>query len=502
MIIKQKNITATFLLFAFFLVLTTSVHSSEDDFDFFGMDDLDLDIDLMEQENAFDSRAPINSNTANGLGIFFQLINLNNPIWTSTRGEKGRDVLYLMPSKITAIEYGGGSCNLFFNMTPKMHLTGGSLLSFDQINADSLGVALAHQPPFQGMQNSNQVGVLLPFIKRITVQERKAGTYFQTGFVHKAFIVQFHSSLQVAERNFWINRRDLDELRIVNKLIFGENQQYDESNLYKINAGMGDTRVKMGVNALNTKNFQTDIGLECIIPTSRASQKSLRETNIDNELTDDEAVFQIAVDGLMNIRDYLLTPVLGNGGHSGLGFYLEGKANIFSNLAELITRVSVDKFFEAEEQRIMLHKKKTQIDDLLNTPNDATAQKNVINFVKEYLLPLPYTVNVEPGAIFNAVALLHIPYKKWDFRYGYDFYFQQAERFNYIQTNPDTLQLLNTDLARVGTVIQHKISSETTYRIKNFNNINLDIGFGGDTTISAHNIGKDWTLYFKFASEF
>lgn len=481
--------------------LTAADHNDFGDMDL-DLLDLDLDIDL-DQRPPEGSRAPINVAFAQGVGILAQEVQVNEPLWLSTKPEKGRDILYLMPSKITAIEYGGGSCNFFFNITPKMYLTGGNLLNIDQVDPSQLSVLLAGN--LGGVTtNPEQIGSLLPFIKKITIQERKIGQFFQTGFTKNAFTLQFHTSLQLGERNFWLNRQDLEEVKALNQLIFGDNQSYDESNLYRIRVGMGDTRVKVGLNALNAKKIQTDVGLECIIPTSRSSKKTIPEPIDDAQLNDDTTIFTHAVNSLLNVRDYLLTPEIGNGGHFGLGFYLESKIDLFKNLAELITRVSFDKFFEADEQRLMLQKKTLTPPELVNTPlgDDAEAQRRVVIFAKEYLIPQPYRVSIEPGGIFNGIMILHIPYKKWDFRYGYDFYFQQAERFKQIHAPSNMIQLLDSSKARVGTVIQHKISSETTYRIKNFNNINLDIGFGGDTTISAHNIGKDWTFYLKLASAF
>ena len=481
----------------------TPAHGMDGDDGMPDLEELDLDPDLLIDKPSLEgSRALIGPIDAIGIGTLLGRIGLKEPLWISTKPEKGRDILYLMPSKITSIEYGGGSCNLFFNMTSKMNLTGSNLLNIDQINQSTIG-ALPGLPA--SIKNKDQIGSLLPFAKKITIQERKLGSYFQAGYAKGAFLLQFHTSLQLGERNFYLNQHDLAEIQALNTLVFGEDQSYDESNLYRIRVGMGDTRVKLGLNALNSKILQTDVGMECIIPTSRSSRKFLSAFD-DTQLNDDEFIYSTAINSLLSVRDYLLTPEIGNGGHFGLGFYMESKFNLFKNLAELVTRVSFDKFFEADEQRLMVQKQSgiTALSlenfNVLATP--AEAQAAVIKFAKEYLIPLPYRVSTEPGGIFNGIMILNIPYKKWNFRYGYDFYFQQAEQFKHVYADQAVQPLLRTELARVGTMTQHKISSETTYRIKNFNNINLDIGFGGDTTIAAHNIGKDWTVYLKFASEF
>lgn len=346
------------LVALFAMAQTHSLHSMDGDDGMPDLEELDLDVEelLLPPEAPHGSRAIINPAQLNIISHFFDGINLTEPLWASTKPEKGRDILYLMPSKITAIEYGGLSCNLFFNMTSKMHLTGSNLLNIDQINKELLP-ALIGPLGIANIANINQSKALLPFTKKIIIQERKIGTFFQTGFVKGAFILQVHTSLQIGIRNFWLNKKDQEEIKQLNKLLFGESQQFDESNLYRIRAGLGDTRIKVGLNALNSTNLQTDVGLECILPTSKSSKKSLVAIDSNKILGDDESTLKTSINALFNVRDYLLSPEIGNGGHTGLGFYLESKYNLFNGLAEIISRVSFDKFFTANEQRLMLEKK-------------------------------------------------------------------------------------------------------------------------------------------------
>ncbi len=494
------------LLFLTLSAPPCTVHADDDDpFDF--NEEIPLDFDLPQKKLPHHHRALLNFNQVQEFSILLEQLKLQNPLWTSTKPEKGRDILYLMPSKITAIEYGGGSCNLFFNMTPKMHLTGNNLLNVDQLNLTGIALNLLGRIP--GVKNPELLGGLLPLVKKITLQERKVGSYFQAGLARGPFILQFHSSLQIGERNFWLNKKDLEEVKELNNFIFGDSKEFDQNNLYRIHSGLGDTRVKIGLNTINSRRIQTDAGLECIIPTSRASRKKLAEVNLDAELGDDITLVKTLSDSLFNIRDYLLFSEIGNSGHFGLGFYIESKIDLFKGLGELISRVSFDKFFESNEQRLLLRKQHMSFDEFINAANaaagafdDAMARAAGITFGKQYLLPGVYTLGIEPGGIFNTTFMLSIPYKKFHFRYGYDFYFQQAERFKKLYSDNLSMEDLNTDLAMLKQVVQHKMFSETTYRIKNFNNIELDIGLGADTTIFAHNIGKDWSIYLKFASSF
>ncbi|NDD53782.1 hypothetical protein EBZ39_07870 [bacterium] len=101
-------------------------------------------------------------------------------------------------------------------------------------------------------------------------------------------------------------------------------------------------------------SFQNDLGFEVIVPTSRLTQSDKMARGIAqvsfNPNNNDE-LKEKALASLRAVRDYLLTPRLGNGGHFGLGCYAEQKIGLFHNFAQLWIRASYDIFLQNEEGR-------------------------------------------------------------------------------------------------------------------------------------------------------
>ena len=86
----------------------TPAHGMDGDDGMPDLEELDLDPDLLIDKPSLEgSRALIGPIDAIGIGTLLRRIGLKEPLWISTKPEKGRDILYLMPSKITSIEYGG-----------------------------------------------------------------------------------------------------------------------------------------------------------------------------------------------------------------------------------------------------------------------------------------------------------------------------------------------------------------------------------------------------------
>ena len=84
---------------------------------------------------------------------------------------------------------------------------------------------------------------------------------------------------------------------------------------------MGDTRLKLGMNTLNMTDFQNDVGFECIVPTSLLSHSpkiNADPSGILDDISSNEALQDGIADVLKGVRDYLIDPKLGNGGHFGL----------------------------------------------------------------------------------------------------------------------------------------------------------------------------------------
>jgi hypothetical protein len=405
---------------------------------------------------------------------------MKEPLWKHTKSPKGRDVLYLLPHKITAIEYGGIGLSLFLNVTSNMGVKAGNLFEVD-ISTDKAAVTALLSTKFKSVSELTRI---LPLMKKITLQERKVGGLIQGGFVRGPFSVQLNTSIQLSERNFWLSKKDQKELKEAFVDMLGRSSTLDKKELYRIKCGFGDTRLKFNMNTLNMSNFQVDFGVEGIFPTSRFAPKLKLEKKEE-----------LSVSQLMSLRDYLLNPQLGNGGHWGAGCFLETKIGLFGNKAQLWSRMSFDKLFANEESRLIMHRKTMLPGDLNPTGS------NMDQFINEYLFPNSFKVMVYPGGIFNFITSCTTDIKKWQLAAGYDFFLQKEELIKKLQNTNVNLNELRIEDAQAQRSLQHKIFGEVCH-VKNFKRSTLRVGIGGDKTIDATRMGKDWTVYFKIAASF
>ena len=281
-------------------------------------DDFDMSTITIEDLDAYEHDNPPDFSTLRLTADYLAGVlsnHITQPLFKNTKAPAGRDILYLLPHKITAVEFGGYALNFFFNMTDQMKVTAADLFNF--VAQDKLVEFISG---FIEGANEQEFEQLLPLFKKITLQERKSGVLLQSGFIKGPFTIQLNTSVQLGARNFWLNPSDADAIKEVFSEAGFADTEFDEHELYKIRVGMGDTRVKIGLNTINMTSFQTDIGFESILPTSRLSytpglQIGLSQTAFNPDEEEDLARSGLAA--MRGVRDHLLNPRLGNDGHFG-----------------------------------------------------------------------------------------------------------------------------------------------------------------------------------------
>ncbi|MFC1894648.1 hypothetical protein ACFLYH_01730 [Candidatus Dependentiae bacterium] len=424
--------------------------------------------------------------------------NFSDPVWKLTKPPKGRDVLYLIPHKLLAIEYGGIICNIFYNSTNNMNYMLDEIINLDA-NKQAFECFIE---ALNKELSSKEISSLIPLFKKSSIQERKAGLLLQGGFFSGPFIFQINTSLQFSERNFWLNKKDQAEIK---NILAQDGYSLETKEFYKYKIGLGDTRLKTGLNTLNMSNIVLDLGFEGIIPTSIISNiPHLKSYNIDFENYEKSLICV-----LNSIRDNMITPRLGNYGHLGLGCYAEAKVSLFHDSIHWWNRVSFDNFFVAKEDRLISSKQTMPspkedfqyFNNNILLPYLGGNPEPATEFLKQFLFPPAYRVTVKPGGIFTFVSAFTFSIaKKWNIGTGYDFYFQQAEKFTAIHNDvsPSSLLLKN---AALPSSYQHKIFAEATH-IKKHKRWDSNLGIGGDYTISSKRMGKDWTIFLRIGASF
>jgi len=469
--------------------------------------DIDFDNPLgninLSQIETYDQAHPTsfrNPMQPDELATFF-LTQIKSPFWKYTKAPTGRDILYLLPHKITAIEHGGIAAHFFFNMTDRMNLTTGDLIDLEgsfKKRSDFLDMITNFLP--EGA-SSEQVEQLLPFFQKITLQERKSGALLQVGFVKGPCSVQIHTSVQLGARNLWLSPQDRAEIEGIMKDKFGVGQM-DEKEMYRLRIGMGDTRIKAGINTINASSMQTDFGFEGIIPTSRFSVVPRLRIGVSQATYNDEELAKSSIAVLRAMRDYLLMPRLGNNGHFGFGCYLETKVGIFREMMQMWMRISYDVLFPNEEDRLFMFRQTITPEQLQTAIGTQNIEKMNDQYIQQYIFPSSFKADVEPGGILNFVLVGNVDFtKRIRWALGYDFYAQQEEHIRQIYSTSYSIQDLRVEDAQSPSVAQHKIFSEIFYHNPKPKR-DVGIGLGGDITVANRHIGADWTLYCKIASSF
>lgn len=433
---------------------------------------------------------------------------IQEPLWKSTMAPEGRDILYHIPYKIAAIEYGGFAGNIFFNMTNRMHASADSLMA--KFEGESLENLQALVDLFLGdligEQYENDLSSLIPLMGEITIQERKFGALLQGGFIKGPFTVQLHTSLQMAERNFYISKKRQREIEDAFSK-YDQGGSFNESELYRIRFGMGDTRLKFGINTLNMTDFQNDVGFECIVPTSQLSHSQKVKADPGRILQDtssNDALQKEMTNVLKGIRDYLVDPTLGNNGHFGFGCYMESKIDLFHRLMQIWMHASYDAILPATEDRLFMYKQTITPEDLQNKVIEGDMpklRKTLQQYIQQYVLPTAFEAEVYPGGIFNFVLALSTDIKKMKFAVGYDYYSQQKEYLRKLYNTNTSLFDLRVEDTEADRIEQHKAFAEALYE-KKYKRCDLGVGLGGDFAFLSHGIGDDWTVYFKIATSF
>jgi hypothetical protein len=162
-------------------------------------------------------------------------------------------------------------------------------------------------------------------------------------------------------------------------------------------AGLADVTLKGAFRAFNRRDLKFDIYGDLVIPT-----------------------------GYKPKAEYLFEPLIGNGGHWGLGGGLNidiGLIKKAKHCLDFLTDLNVTYFFENEEKRSF---------DL--TPNGPWSRYLLVINEKDSVLPQPginfFTkdLKVTPKCQVNWLVALHSHHRVCDIEFGYNFWYREKEK--------------------------------------------------------------------------
>lgn len=426
--------------------------------------------------NDFDARNPGTSSRATELKL-----------WNKTAGYRTRDPLFLIPKRALAVDGPGFNSYFFFNMSNTLPIKPSMVLSSEAVN---MLRDFVDQIPLSDEQTAGFGDFLkiLPFIDKMTIQERRIGGMFQFNVVDGRWVLQLETLLMLGERNFWVKNK-AERKTLMDILGDGTGKAV------KMRFGIGDTRLRLGYKVAQSKWVDAVLGLQATIPTSRIGRKKPQSV----KKVGAGATRAQLLENLMNMNRFLMIePKLGTG-HWGIGCFLDTRIHLVPDTLDFWSRVSFDYLLPGNEYRFMPSSCPISLKDLQNLMASETVPDN---FPINAVFPCLAKAKVYPGHIFNATVGFDWKFaKNWNLGIGYDFYAQQAERIKNVSVPDIDASLIRVEDAIASKVMQHKVFGELSYTKKG-KSMDWNFGFGGDVTFSSQGASRDWTLYTKIGIAF
>lgn len=282
------------------------------------------------------------------------------PFWKRTMGARTRDPLFLLPRRRFIFDKSGVDFQVFFNRTSHLSVMPSTMLDMDSVNFlknDILGnyVKLIDDPGKLGT-----ILEALPFLEKITVQEHRIGGMINVGLRRGRWGVQLDTVLQLAERNYWMSKKNRNTL----SAILGIEEDTRLNDVMKMRFGLSDTRLKLGYTVIDKKKSKMAVGVSVIVPTSRIFDKKPKPV-CDLTNTSSLTRKQLVKDLLAVTRAILIKPRLGTG-HWGVGLFAEGKWAVIPHTLDVWGRLSFDYLFGGHEYRFMPPQNRNYFDSFRN----------------------------------------------------------------------------------------------------------------------------------------
>jgi hypothetical protein len=358
---------------------------------------------------------------------------------------------------------------------------------------------------------------LINIVKNAKKEERRGGFIFQALKNFDDWSFEFSLPVIYEERNYFFTPEEKEKLED----FFGNRPEKQEEKLYRKHAisdklGIDDARIKIGYPIIKEENICTQFGLQLTIPIAFAFKKGLlgsdfmRATDVRPSFSFKNAIElqdtnpkelkafgeKFGLQALDWLSAMVLDAPLGNGGHFGLGAFIEPQIKLNEGVT-LKALSSIEYFFSAKEKRFYLKKKnpadfaKSKFDEALESEAAATKAVSFLNEqLVDTLFPPMFLTDVTPGFIFQITAGPRFRIREWDLYFGYDFWFQHEEKINHIHTSLNNL-LVNKSIKH--RALSNKIFGKLTYnRIKTTHDWCFSLCV--EDSLSSKGIGKDYSV--------
>ncbi len=431
--------------------------------------------------------------------LFSQTV--SKPLYRNTFSPRSRDPLYLVPQGYRDYKKKYSfSLYPFYNHTNRVNVSLGDAFSLDFQSNDKEQDFFSMITENLGAGNPEDFSTIVHLLKKLSVEERKTGGLVRGRLGYGPLFLSLDSSLLLVERNLVTSQEDEDRIRELVTANFGSDQTNEidlKGEFVRQRIGLGDTRLSLGIIAIDQTNFKTILGFSGILPSSVGA---LLDGHFNNPR---KIVLSDFGDDLERVRTILLNPKLGNNKHWGIGLFNETKLSMFDDVLSLWARVRFENFIPNKESRLVMFKPRMNIQQVVGNLD------LLGDFKRQFIAPTIFDAIVNQGSVLTATVFGDLKInKRWTWGLGYDFYLKQREEIEKIISSNEqevgsniNLLDLNIDNAENPTGVQHKVMTELNYNVF-LRDSSLSLGIGADYSLAATNLGKDWTVYTKFGWKF
>jgi|GEM_PF-3198249 len=469
--------------------------------------------------------------------LSFGFYGSDNVIWRNLVNPEQRDALYEPLHAGEQLKYNDFSATLFVSRAPQLLYAVKDMVDMDVIESvggEALkammitnGIGVGDAPnvddyddyaEFEADENaylSNQAGVISNYVQQlrtlvggITFQEHRVGAVFQKEWLfNKNLYVAVKTWAGVSERNYWLESDDRQLLAsMISQLspASAQTSSFNLSDFVSMTWGIGDTHVLCGLIAPLEHHVTLRAGLKGIIPMATEAER--------------ETVHQVApleahkfITFLRKrLNEILIAPILGNGGHFGVGFWSDAtwKTRLYNDKHELAVHLygQVDFLLPSFEERLLLQyltqdvKADSAGEDYDAFVSDDAALRTCIS---QYILPDPISVSIAPGALGRLGLKGQYTFGRVVTTVGYDWYCRGQEVMSYFMQGNEAQVYKPLQNTYPSMAQQHKLFGSISYNelftdVKSawhtFPTLGLSVGLHTAYGLSASGMGKDFNV--------
>ena len=419
-------------------------------------------------------------------------IQLTTSLWQSSATPSIRGSYHLLPFRAKNVDDKKTSFELFVNTTglrkSNKQRVIGDLFSDSAMEQIMSTLKLFKAVPEDGLDD---------IIREISIERHRAGAFFRFSTRPKNLTFRIEIPIVAAFDHLWLETDKVNEFKnIINswtesgvkstgdKLTDEQKQKLKDLLFdYKIDTRIGDIRLALETNPINSEGIESALGIEAFIPLSRPSSFS----NPQTELTfPQDKLFYLAIladsDNTYSFLHDLATVFIktqltaqGDTIKPGVGLFFNAKSSFFDNKFDLFGRMRLSYLMGGTRYKIIP--------------------------VAEKVIPNEFRVSISSISVIQGTLSGSYHFQSWKLTGGYDFYFKTREKITEVDVDDDDLSIIESAKAEVGQITQHKLLGELTY--KNFvQSGRTTLSLGGDYTFYSTGALKDWSLGLSIETKF